>query len=190
MRTATLALLVLMQPAPLTVQSLKDLGAFTVTIDGPALESFPSKRPCRYFEWAVGEKQADTWAVRFAASHSGTPVTIVTPRGRIGVRYSSMRLYLPASASHRYTRADAAAAPEIVRAHLSESEAITLEEFVLEAGRRYYARVDVETYFLPPEPGAGQPARRQHFVLAISDLPFKNGKPQRPLTPAFQDITY
>ena len=189
MRTAAITLLVLMQPAPLTVQSLKDVDAFTVTIDGPTLESFPSKRPCRYFEWAIGEKRGDTWAVRVAASHSGAPVTVVTPRGRIEVRYNSMRLYLPASASRRYTRAGAANAPEIVREHLVENDAITLEEYVLEAGRQYHARVDVETYFLPPEPG-GDPRRQQHFVLAISDLPFKNGKPQRPLTPAFVGITY
>ena len=84
-----------------------------------------------------------------------------------------MRLYLPVSAAHRYTRQDEANAPDLLREQLKrDGRTIDLEEILLEEGRTYYAMVD-----------AGS-------KLAISDIPFAGGKPQRRLTPAYRAFTY
>jgi hypothetical protein len=150
-----------------SVESLRSLGQFTVTARGETLESFPSKRKCLYFEWAAGYKLDGDWAERLLTGHSDKSLTMVTPRGLLEARFASLRLYLPVVAAHRYTRQDAANAPGLLREHLKrDGRTIDLEEILLEEGRIYYAMVDVDS------------------KLAISDLPFKDGKPQRTVTPA------
>ena len=150
-----------------SVESLRSLGQFTVTARGETLETFPSKRRCLYFEWTAGYKVDGDWAERLLTGHSDKSLTIVTPRGLLEGRFDSLRLYLPVAAAHRYTRQDAANAPDLLLAHLNrDGRTIDLEEILLEEGRTYYAMVDVGS------------------KLAISDLPFKDGKPQRQVTPA------
>ena len=150
-----------------SVESLRSLGQFTVTARGETLESFPSKRKCLYFEWTAGYKQGGDWAERILTSHSRESLTLVTPRGLIEAPFASLRLYLPVAAAHRYTRQDEANAPDLIREQLKrDGRTIDLEEILLEEGRTYYAMVDIGS------------------TLAVSDLPFKDGKPQRALTPA------
>jgi hypothetical protein len=151
-----------------SVESLRSLGQFTVTARGETLESFPSKRHCLYFEWAAGYKRNGDWAERILTSHSGKSLTMVTPRGLLEAPFASLRLYLPVSAAYRYTRQDGANAPELLREQLErDGRTIDLEEILLEEGRTYHAMVDKDS------------------KLAISDMPFKEGKPQRALTPAY-----
>jgi hypothetical protein len=151
------------------VESLRSLGQFTVTAKGATLESFPSKRKCLYFEWAAGYKLDGGWAEQLLTGRSDTSLTMVTPRGLLEAPFASLRLYLPVAAAHRYTRQDAANAPDLLREQLNrDGRTIDLEEILLEEGRTYYAMVDVGS------------------KLAISDLPFKDGKSQRPLTPAYR----
>jgi hypothetical protein len=155
-----------------SVESLRSLGQFTVTARGETLESFPSKRTCLYFEWTAGYKVAGDWAERLLTGHSDKALTIVTPRGLLEAPSASLRLYLPVTAAHRYTLQDEANAPDLLREHLKrDGRTIDLDEILLEEGRTYYAMVD-------------DGAR-----LAISDLPFKDGKPQRALAPASQSVT-
>ena len=185
-------LLMLMPPLdPPTLESLKRLGEFKVTAEGEPLESFPSGRPAVYFEWAAGYKVNDQWAERTASGHSGRPVTMVTPRGRLDASFAALRLYLPVTTSRSYSRRDAEGAPDVIREQLrSDARPILVEDIVLEANKTYYAKVDTEGYWLPPDRDGGKPSRRFKAVLAISDLPFENGKPQRPLTPAYQSLSY
>ena len=151
-----------------SVESLRSLGQFTVTARGETLESFPSKRHCLYFEWAAGYKLNGDWAERILTNHSHESLTMVTPRGLLEAPFASMRLYLPVAAAHRYTRQGEANAPELLREQLErDGRTIDLEEILLEEGRTYYAMVDVGSR------------------LAISDMPFKDGRPQRALTPAY-----
>lgn len=178
------------EPIIPTLQSLKPLGEFAVTVSGQSFASFPSARMCLYGEWAIGTKRGGEWVVRLATQHSGAPLHIATPQGAIDLRHGQVRLYVTPEAARHYARADAATAPLPVRELLTEHEALTLEEVVLNAGTTYYARVDSEGYFLPPASPDGAPVRRQNLVLAISDRPFKAGKPQRPLAPSFIDIVY
>ena len=105
--------------------------------------------------------------MRIETIHSNSVLTMVTPRGLLEAPFAYLRLYLPVAAVHRYTRQDEANAPDLLREQLKrDGRTIELEEILLEEGRTYYAMVDVGSR------------------LAISDMPFKDGKPQRPLTPA------
>lgn len=178
------------EPTILNLESLKPLGEFAVTLSGQSIPSFPSEQPCLYGEWAVGTKRGDEWVERFATQHSGTPLRVVTPQGPIELRHGHVRLYVAPSAARQYNKANATTAPEIVRELLAEHAALTLEEVVLTGGTTYYARVDAESYLLPPTGPDEPPVRRQNLVLSISDRPFKNGKPQRPLAPSFIGIVY
>ena len=155
-----------------SVESLRSLGPFMVTARGETLESFPSKRMCLYFEWTAGYKLGGQWAERLLTSHSAATLTMVTPRGLLEAPFATLRLYLPVTAAHHFTRQDLAKAPDLLRDHLQrDSRPIELDEIRVEEGRTYHAMVD-----------AGS-------TLAISDLPFIGGRPQRPLTPAYQRIT-
>jgi hypothetical protein len=178
------------EPTIPTLQSLKELGEFAVTLSGQRMASFPSEQPCLYSEWAIGTKRGDEWVERLATHHAGTPLHVVTPQGPIELRHGQVRLYVAPGAARHYSRADAATAPEIVRDLLAEHAALTLEEVVLTAGTTYYARVDAEGYLLPPPSPDSPPKRQQNLVLSISDRPFKGGKPQRPLAPSFIGIVY
>ena len=178
------------EPAIPTLQTLKELGEFTVTLSGQNSPSYPSEQPCLYGEWTVGRKSGDEWAERVATRHSGDALHIATPKGAIDLRHGQVRLYVAGSGLRTYTRAAAATAPEFVRDLLADHDALTLEEVVLKSGTTYHARVSSESYWLPPSSPNGEPRRQQNLVLSISDLPFKDGKPQRPLAPSFLDIVY
>jgi len=175
------ALFLMMQP--LTLDALRDRD-LTVTIGGPAMLSFPSEHACVYWEWAAGEMRDGRWAVRIAGGHSGSVLVVNTSTGTLELPHGRVRLYLGAAAAHRYTRTSSPAAPGPLRPLLAEMDPLVVEEYVLESGRTYHARVEIETSMLPPV-GPAPPERRRTAVLAISDLPFVNGQPQRPLTPSF-----
>ena len=53
-----------------SVESLRSLGPFTVTVRGETLDSFPSKRPCLYFECTAGYKRNDSWTERLLTGRS------------------------------------------------------------------------------------------------------------------------
>lgn len=178
------------EPTISALQTLKELGEFTVTLSGQTFPSYPSQQPCLYGEWTVGKKSGDDWAERVATRHAGDSLHITTPKGAIDLRHGQVRLYVGGSNLRTYTRAAAATAPEFVRDLLADHAELTLEEVVLKAGTTYHARVSSESYWLPPSSSNGEPRRQQNLVLSISDLPFKDGKPQRPLAPSFLDIVY
>ena len=74
--------------------------------------------------------------------------------------------------TRQYTRRDITSAPELIREHLKrDGRPIHVEEILLEEGRTYYAMVDAES------------------KLALSDMPFQDGRPQRPVTPAYRTRT-
>lgn len=172
-----------------SLSSLRDLGEFPVTLSGQSFESFPSKRLCLYGEWTLGTKVGETWSERQATRSSDQLLHVTTPKGAIDLRHGQVRLYVAGGGVRTYKREDATA-PEFVREFLDTHPVLMLEEVVLTAGTKYYARVNAESYWLPPTSPGGEPHRQQNLVLSISDLPFKDGKPQRPLAPSFLDIVY
>jgi hypothetical protein len=182
---AVLAFVLVTQPAAASLADLRADGDFTITLAGPELKSFPSGRVCVYWEWAAGQLRDGDWMVRVGGAHSGNRLAITTPRGTLDLAHGDVRLYLPASASQSYTaKTQAESTAEPVRSLLKEMDPLTVEEYLLHAGRRYHARIETETILLPPR-GAQPPERRTKLLLAISDQPFKDSRPQRRLTPSF-----
>lgn len=177
--------------ATVTIEALRDLGEFDVRVEGEALESYTAKTTCVYFEWAYGTRGETGWSEIAQSFHGGSELTVLTPRGRLTARFSDLRLYLAPSFTRAFTRALAGNAPEQVRERLAQEEGpFTVEEHTLVPGQVYRARVQTESYWLPPPREGAAPRRRQVRLLALSDLPFKNGRPQRPLTPAYQRMSH
>lgn len=174
-----------------TLSSLRKLGSFTVTLKGATVESFPSGASCIYFEWVYGEKRGDEWVMFSKGYQSGDGVTVITSEGEIELGLNQLRLYLAPAYSRVYAPLQKDDAPEIVREMIaSENKPIIVEEYRLDSNTTYYARVDSESYWLPPEGDDKPPSRHANHVLAISDLPFEDNVPQRPLTPAYQGWSY
>jgi len=173
-----------------TLSSLRKLGSFTVTLKGATIESFPSGAPCIYFEWVYGEKKDDEWVMFSKGWQSGDGVTVISGEGEIELGVNQLRLYLAPAYSRVYAPQQINDAPEIVREMIaSENKPITVEEYRLVENQTYFARVDSESYWLPPEDDK-PPSRRMNHVLAISDLPFGEGERQRMLTPAYRGWSY
>lgn len=175
----------------LTLSSLRKLETFSVTLKGTTMGSFPSGASCIYFEWVYGEKKGDERVMFSKGWQSGDGVTVITGEGEIELGVNQLRLYLAPAYSRVYTPQEMDDAPEIVREMIaSENKPITVEEYRLDSNVIYYARVDSESYWLPPEGNDKPPSRHVNRVLAISDLPFVDGEPQRPMTPAYQGWSY
>jgi hypothetical protein len=174
------------------LESLQNLGNFQVRIYGKEIESYPAKSKCVYLEWMYGEKNDENNWVSFTIGYrSNTPIQVSTPRGIIDVPINRVRLYIAPFYSQVFTREDIEKAPKIIKNQLSdEDKPVSMESYRLTPGRVYYARVQIEGYHLPPDSPGGSPGQHFNSVLLISDMPFKKGKPQRPLTPGFRGFTY
>ncbi len=180
----------LYNPRMPTLSSLRKLEMFTVTLKGTTMESFPSGASCIYFEWVYGEKRDGEWVMFSKGYQSGDGITVIIGEGEIELSVNQLRLYLAPAYSRVYTPQQINDAPEIVREMIaSENKPITIEEYRLDSNVTYYAHVDSESYWLPPEDDK-PPTRHANHVLAISDLPFKDNESQRPLTPAYQGWSY
>jgi hypothetical protein len=181
------------QPSALPLASLRQgleaVGTFTgppgpiVTRGGP---------PSLLVERVHGVKGPSGW-VQFTSWRSpGGLLRLALPEApAIAVHTTDLRLYLPPLQTSTFRPGEAAAAPALVReALLQEGGPVTLEVYALRASTPYHVRVAVETYHLPPDGPEGRPETASHAVLWVSDRPFVQGRPSRPLTPAGMQHTY
>jgi hypothetical protein len=181
------------QPSVLPLAALREgleaVGSFTgppgpiVTRGGP---------PSLLVERVHGLKGPSGW-VQFTSWRSpGGLLRLSLPEApSIAVHSRDLRLHLPPLDARTFGPADAAGAPASVRETLRrEGGPVTLEVYALRAATRYHVRVAVETYHLPPDGPEGHPETASHTVLWVSDRPFVQGRPTRPLTPAGLQHTY
>ena len=174
-----------------TLETLQAKGSFEVKLEGENLESFLAQKHCVYFEWGFGVLEKSHFTTRFSSYQSDSPVKIVSDGGSLELRPSQLRPHLSPSLEKTYTKRRAARAPEVIREKLGEYGSLTAREYCLEPGRTYHARVQSETYLLPPESGSHNPGHGSNRVLMISDLPFsEDGKAPHPVTPAFENWRY
>ncbi|MHC9544877.1 MAG: hypothetical protein AB9903_35630 [Vulcanimicrobiota bacterium] len=172
------------------VNELETLGIFTVTLQGETLESYPSKKKVFYFEWHYGEKGEMGWVSFSTGYRSEKDLTIVTPKGTFELPVRLLRPYLSPVYLKTYTGKTIKDAPSAARELYSENgKPVTLEEYCLEPGKTYHAKVSEESYFLPPGED-GNPIERHNKVLILSDSPFKDGMPQKEITPGYRGWTY
>lgn len=147
--------------------------------------------PALLVERGYGVKGEAGWVSFTTHRVPGRRLRVLLPEGPLAVEAGSLRLYLPPLTSRCYRLEDRAKAPPPIREVLeAERVPITEEVFALRARTPYHVRVARETYHLPPPGPEGDPEPRSNPVLWVSDLPFLEGQPQRPLTPAGQQHTY
>ncbi len=176
-----------------SLRDLQSLDAFEVTLEGTSQQAFFSKKTCVYFEWSFGEGQSadGNWVTSWRGYRSDAQLSVKTPKGMLDLSANDLRPYLGPSYEQTFTADNAANAPQVIRDRIKEGHpTLNAKEFCLEPGRSYYARVVVESFMLPPRPGSQQPGRGEHAVLSISDMPYKDGHPQRPISPAFKNHRY
>jgi len=175
----------------LALASLRDLGPFTITLQGEATEAFLSQRPCVYFEWSYGVKApgASDWTVSWSGYRTSSPFTALTPRGPLPINLNEVRLFLSPAVEREWSRADKdkGEAPKVVAQRLAAHTPVSAAEHCLEAGREYFAVVSAEDFNLPPAAGSRVAKKARQWVLWISDQPFSaEGKPQVAPTPTYQ----
>lgn len=180
-----------MEKPPFDIAALAEIGDFQVTLEGEIQESFFTHKPCVYFEWTYGVKELDSWTMTWQGYRSHNLVTALTAYGPFTLRVYQIRLYIAPSYSRVYSAKDAEKAPEAVRKKiLQENRPLTVEEYRLEANKPYHAQIEVDSYAIPPMPGESTLPVGRNAILAISDLPFVRGRPQRPMTPSCLNLTY
>lgn len=180
-----------MATAPLALEDLAGLTEFPITLSGETLETYLSKKPCLYFEWHFGVKIDGDWDWFSTGYHHETDLVIETPKGPVEVSWRKCRLFLNPSWTKTVAPGNASEAPEVVREKLAEEKKpITIEEYALLPGKTYFARLDTESYHLPPRPPDMKPQRRTNTVIWISDQPFRDGKPVSLITPTFKSWSY
>lgn len=166
-------------PTPMTLADLPRLaalGEFEVAIDGVALRAHPSGEPCVYFETVYGEKEPGGWAHLVVGGTSDEPLQLQTPMGTIVLPPNRLRLHVAPSYSQVFTPSRAHLAPAMVYDELQRSgRPLTVETYLLTAGRLYHARVDLAQ--------AGASTANQPVALVISDRPFIDGQPMLPPAP-------
>lgn len=173
------------------LDELEKLGVFEVKLEGDCEQSYLTRKSVLYFEWLYGEKDEKGWVSYSTAYHSEKPFNVITPAGTLELQTNRLRPYLAPSFEKAYSGDSIKDAPPAVKAYYEEKRTtVSVEEYCLEPGRIYYAKVETETYYLPPMPDEEKPVRRHNKVLALSDLPFQDGKPRRQLTPLYRGWTY
>lgn len=181
------------QPSGLQLAALREgleaVGSFTGP-PGPIVAR--GGPPSLLVERVQGVKGPSGW-VQFTTwrSPGGVLQLSLPDTPPIAVPTRDLRLYLPAMDTRTFGPAEAGGAPAPVReALVRDGGPVTVEVYALRAATRYHVRVAIETYHLPPEGPEGRPETASHTVLWVSDRPFVQGRPTRPLTPAGLQHTY
>jgi hypothetical protein len=142
---------------------------------------------CLWWEMDVGDRgpvtpESNGWRTWSHIWTEGGPFVLSTPRGELAMDDQKLRFHI-APALEETWRRDTKRIPEEAKDHyFGDREVLSAVEYRLVAGQTYYARVDVETYHLPPHGPGEKPREGRNTVLMVSDKPFVDGKPQVPLT--------
>jgi hypothetical protein len=180
-----------MEPLQFDFSSLPEYGSFQVSLEGEIQEAFFTHKPAVYQEWTYGVKEPGGWSMTWQGFRSRNPVTVITPFGKLTLRVYQLRLYIAPVYSRVFSVMDAGKAPEVVKKKiLQENRPLTVEEYRLDPRKIYFACAEIEQYSPPPLPGENQNATGRNIILAISDLPFIQNRPQRPVTPSCLNLTY
>lgn len=140
--------------------------------------------PVLYAERAYGKWGVAGWDSVTTLQTAQRTLQLRVPQGRLTLSIDRMRLFLAPAAQHRYEAADAArAVPAIQEALQLDGPPITEQIFALRGRTPYHVRLATETISLPPDPWRELTRRPTRLVLWLSDLPFREGRPQRPPTP-------
>lgn len=145
-------------------------------LEGQVQESLLSKSKCIYTEWRYRAKQNNEWDNYSSAYRSETPLLLLTSNEKLEIPVSLIRPYLAPINIQVFTEKNFIDAPQPVQEAIKEKKTpVQTEEYCLQSGHSYFVKV-VD----------GIKGVSKETLIFISDLPFKKGKPQRKLTPLYQ----
>lgn len=175
----------------ITLTDLRNAGELQIRFTRKPHTARLSRQTCVYFELVSGQKNDRGW-VSYSVIHSSDPVTIWTELGSFELPINTLRLYIDPVYSRVITWKNIGDYLTFVQELLKKEgqPQMNLEEYCLAIDKSYYALVRPESYQLPPETPGSEPVECENPVFWVSDLPFKNGRPQRELTPHFRGFTY
>ena len=174
-----------------SLEELRDMGEFDVKVVGAGEKAAVSGKSGAYVEWIYGEKNGDQWTSFSIGYSTDTSIKLITPKGEIEISAGKIRLFLKPSVSVFAKPGEKSKLSETVKRIVEEEKRhLTFEEYRLDEGKTYFARLHSEGYHLPPRPPSFKPVRRQNTVLQISDTPFKEGKSGSPITPKYKNWKY
>lgn len=172
----------------LTLEDLAGYNSLPVTIEGRLFFSTMTGDSCYYAEWAYGPMDADASTDLIAAQQSLDSIEVVTPKGRIKLDVFEIRTYIGSFFSRTFNDENAGGAPSPVQELVAQQGGtISVQEYLLEPKRTYYAHVGSDSIYIPAENGSGEDRLVLRKVLEISDLPFENGEPRRDPTPTYRN---
>ncbi|MEB3196469.1 MAG: hypothetical protein VKP62_04625 [Candidatus Sericytochromatia bacterium] len=155
----------------------------------PAVELRLPGLPILYAERVYGKWGTAGWESATTLQTAHRTLQVRAPQGRLTLSVDRLRLFLAPAWQKSYEQAEADQAPPPIQEALREDGApITEHVFVLRARTPYHARVATETLSLPPDRWRELDRRPTRQVLWLSDLPFLEGRPQRPPTPRTRQI--
>jgi len=158
------------------LSKLKKLGAFPVRLEGEIHTAPFSKRSCYWFEWIkCNEPPYDKgYSFGYGSDHEN-PITTRSKNGDLTVYPDRIMLYL---------------APSFEGKAVVDGEEQHITEFCLDPDHTYYGFSEKLVCHLPPfRFFPFFPRRKTIWLLALSDEPFKNGRPLQPLIPTRQGMT-
>ena len=157
-----------------------------------------SGQTCAWHCVVVGLRSEDgSWSTRNETIYTKSKVLFETPLGRMVLRTSDLRLHLEPSWDRRVRGAadvkdvDSADVQGWVL-HLIEGteQGLDVVEYCLKSDETIAARVQTETFMLPPSGPEQAPQQGSNTVLQLWSGELRDGDPARALTPPYDDWTY
>ena len=150
--------------------------SFPVRLEGMIHTAPYSKKSCIWFEWiySTGSLKESGYTLGHGTGQD-TPVTVKGTLGDLTVYPKRIMLYI---------------APSFEGRALVDKKEYNIREFCLAPDCTYYVFSEKFEYHLPPfRFFPFIPRRKSLWLLALSDKPLENNRPQQPLIPTRQGMT-
>jgi hypothetical protein len=158
----------------------------TIKFSGNEVQAV-SKEKYVFFEVVKFIGEEDIKSSHFTPWHPEETFFILYNDVKVEVDFRDIRTYIEETYKQLYTKKDVSKAPEFVRDDLKERPQVLVCEYGLQSGKIYYAKFNTDHFYVN---GPDGPKQRTNIVIWISDKPFKDGKPQMPLTPMYSGWSY
>ncbi len=162
-----------------------------VTLEGPVEESPITKTKCIYHETATFLYKDGKVIGNTNMYYSKNDFyVIIEKQVKVLIRINKLRTYLDQNYFKIYTIDEIPDEKRKDRFSKGECDKIADVEYILQKDKPYYAMINQDQYYLPPEGPMGAPKKASNTVLWISNKEFKEGKPHGELTPHYRGWTY
>ena len=192
------------------ISDIEKWGEFVLVFTGEPIETYWGKQSCVWFSANYGsyrEKPSDYaseeehqrwledggWAEVVLLYNTEKDVQVVVDHNgetqQMLVSWRRLRPHISPSFLREYEGVPESL-PFLEAWFSRHSEPVTMAEFCLHPDRRYHARVETETYHLPPSGPDAEPEVGVNHVLVISDEPFLGSSLSKAAIPLFLNWMY